>query len=163
MIVPAEHIRSKSAQRSIHVGRTVQGQFLRPTYLLKVCLRATQVGLVSVTVPRGSGVGWHIDLIEIDFRLSDGFLVIVWIDQRVEIARKALSLLHQYVMDERIHFIIRVLHGGSPSLFAPGRRLVWLAASRMDGTHMIADVSEGMDDAARIFLAESTKHAIRAA
>jgi hypothetical protein len=38
--------------------------------------------------------GSDIDLLEIDFRLSNGFLVIVLIDQRVEIAWEALSFLH---------------------------------------------------------------------
>ena len=73
-----------------------------------------------------------------------------------------LAFLGQYIEDMRIHPVIGILHRLPPQRFALGRKLARLALVLMQGREVLDQVTEGVEHAAGIFLAEASQSAERA-
>ena len=143
--------------------RAGQHHFLRGGDFTEIGLRAREVRFVRVTVPAGAGISRHSDFGKFRLGLDDCFLVVVRVDQHIEITRHVLSALDQHIVQVRIHPDIRIGHGLAPLLFLVRRQGAGRATGGVDGREVIHQIAEGMQHAARIFLAEAAELAVGAA
>ena len=121
------------------------------------------MGLVSVGVPAGAGIGRNFDLRKTLFRLLHRRFVVVRIDQQLKVWRHVLTLLGQHIVDVRIHPVIRIAHRLLPQRLLVGRQCAGFALGAVDGGEMHQQITEQVQHAAGIFLAKAPQRSISAA
>ena len=123
-------------KRPLEMRRAREHQLFRRRYSFEIVLRAVEMGLVSVGVPAGAGVGRNFDLRKTLFRLLHRRFVVVRIDQQLKVWRHVLTLLGQHVVDVRIHPVIRIAHRLLPQRLLVGRQCARFALGAVHGGEM---------------------------
>ena len=163
MIVPAQHFAVERVIGPLDMRRPGEQQLLRRLDVAVPVLAAVEMGLVGVAVPAGPGIGRHLDIGELRLALFHRRFGVERVDQHIVIRRHVLAFLRDQIVDVRIHLVVGIIHRLAPHLFALRRQRTGRPLVLMHRREMADQITEQMDDAAGIFVAEAAELAISAA